>query len=93
MRAPIGCRFRQSGGAQCPLQRHHAEAGGDHRGDSGTRQGVAQLVAWVVCLPAHTRYAAEQPQVDLLNFDALPPRDERVAELVREDARKQQQRA
>jgi hypothetical protein len=46
-----------------------------------------------MCLPAHTRDAAEQPQVDLLDFDAVAPRDDGVAELVREDARKQEQRA
>lgn len=37
--------------------------------------------------------AAEQPQVDLFHFDAMPASDDGVTELVREDARKQQQSA
>ena len=46
-----------------------------------------QLSIRVVGLPAHARDAPEQPNVDLLDLDTVPPRDDGMTELVREDAR------
>ena len=81
---------RRRGGQR---KRRHAEAGGKHGCHGGSRERVAQLVAGVVGLAAHARDAAEQPQVYLLHFDAATSRNDGMTELVREDAREQQQGA
>jgi hypothetical protein len=77
-------------GRQQPRAREHGEQDGGHR---RAGQGEQQLVGRARRLSAQARDAAQQPQVDLLDVDAVTARDERVADLVQQDPGEQQQRA
>ena len=64
----------------------------DHGGHGGAHR-EPQAVFRLLRLPLQARHAAQQPEVDLLDLDAVPARDHRVGEFVQEDAGEEAQGA
>ena len=75
-------------------ERAEAHAHGrDHERHDWPRHRDAELDAGRVRVAPELRHAAEQPQVDSLDRDAVADRDDRVAELVQQDRQEEEQRA
>ena len=70
-----------------------AEDEHDHGGHRRSRESEAKLLPGLVCGALHPRHPPEQPELDPLDLDPIAPGDDRVAELVQEDACEEEQRA
>ena len=70
-----------------------AEGKRDDERHRRTGDGIAKLVLRAVGGVLEPGHAAEEPQVDPLDAHAAAPGDDRMAELVQEDAGEEQQRA
>ena len=81
------------GGPRWQRHQHDAEEGGDHRGHQRACGRVAELVGPASGRAPHFGHPAEQPEVDPLDRHPAAPGDDRMAELVNDDAREQEQGA